>query len=132
MGSPSATVLSFWGTLTTRCLSVTTRKSISGTSCMLPVPKAISTKGYCFSSFSAMPGSWTIHPHTPISICGRSLRTSFSQVTLPRALRSALSLMQQVLCITRSASRLSPAGRIPMLSRIPASFSESWAFIWQP
>ena len=79
-----------------------------------------------------MPGSWIMHPQTAIIMSGRVFRTSFSQVILPSARRSALSRTQQVLKITKSASSRAGAGAIPISSSIPASFSESWAFIWHP
>ena len=80
----------------------------------------------------AMPGCCTMQPHTPMIRPGLSFLSSLSQVTLPRARRSALSRTQQVLKMTRSASRRSAASAMPIPDRMPASFSESCAFIWQP
>ena len=80
----------------------------------------------------AMPGSWVMHPPTQISISGLSFFSSFSQITLPRALFSAFSRTQQVLYSTRSASSRVGAARMPIFSSMPAMVSESRAFIWQP
>ena len=79
-----------------------------------------------------MPGSWIMHPQTAITMSGFCFRTSFSQVTLPSARRSAFSRTQQVLKITKSASSRFTEGTMPISSSMPAIFSESWAFIWQP
>ena len=45
----------------------------------------------------AMPFSWVMHPPTQIIKSGLSFFSSFSQMTLPRALFSAFSRTQQVL-----------------------------------
>ena len=79
-----------------------------------------------------MPGCWIMHPHTAIISRGLRLRTSLSQVTLPSARRSALSRTQQVLKMTKSACSRSCASSMPISRSMPASFSLSWAFIWQP
>ena len=72
-----------------------------------------------------MPGSWIMQPHTPMRRAGLRLRTSLSQVTFPRALRSALSRTQHVLNSTKSALSRSGASLMPISRNMPASVSLS-------
>ena len=81
---------------------------------------------------AAMPFSWVMQPPTQIISSGLSRFSSFSQITLPRALFSAFSRTQQVLYRIRSACSRTGSRSMPISSSMPAMVSESLAFIWQP
>ena len=98
---------------------------------ILCVPNTISINLYFVLIFSISSGSCIIQPHIAISISGLFFLTTFILPRCPYNLLLAFSLTEQVLYITKSASSLSVWTK-PAASNIPASFSESLAFIWHP
>ena len=72
-----------------------------------------------------------MQPQIATFMCGFFFLRWLILPSRPNVLWSALSLTVQVLKITKSASSDSD-GANPDLIRIPISFSESLAFIWQP
>ena len=72
-----------------------------------------------------------MHPQSAITICGFFSFILLNWPSLPYTRKFAFSRTVHVLYTTISASSES-VGVYPISSRIPRSFSESLAFIWQP
>ena len=73
-----------------------------------------------------------MQPTMPTSISGFFFRAWLNTSIRPQMRCSALSLTEQVLAITRSASSICSVLSYPAFARMAKITSVSFTFIWQP